>query len=198
MSQKSMGSTDRGRRDELAAAIAAIVLADGLDALSLRPLAARLGTSARMLLYHFGSKDALIRAVLGRIADAVGQLQHAASSGPAESPAKFLADLLRSAADPATAPLARAWTEVIARAAREEQPYRAIAAETVGGWLDWIANRLIPGPDNGAVAVAILSIVEGIAIVEAARPGTTPAAQRLLPTLFDARQSTKPSSKRRS
>ena len=33
-------------------ALADIVLAEGLDALSLRPAAARLGTSDRMLLYY--------------------------------------------------------------------------------------------------------------------------------------------------
>lgn len=40
------------------------VLAHGLIGLSLRPLAAELGTSDRMLLYHFGSKDELVADVL--------------------------------------------------------------------------------------------------------------------------------------
>src|SRR3954447_60780 len=40
------------------------VLANGLADLSLRPLAAALGTSTRMLLYDFGSKERLIAAVL--------------------------------------------------------------------------------------------------------------------------------------
>lgn len=40
------------------------VLERGLIGLSLRPLAAELGTSDRMLLYHFGSKDQLVADVL--------------------------------------------------------------------------------------------------------------------------------------
>jgi AcrR family transcriptional regulator len=40
------------------------VLAHGLIGLSLRPLAAELDTSDRMLLYHFGSKDELVADVL--------------------------------------------------------------------------------------------------------------------------------------
>ncbi|MGW3288682.1 hypothetical protein ACWDR3_28990 [Streptomyces sp. NPDC001002] len=32
----------------------------------LEPLATATGTSARMLIYHFGTRDALLRAILGR------------------------------------------------------------------------------------------------------------------------------------
>ncbi|MCX6398047.1 MAG: TetR family transcriptional regulator [Propionibacteriales bacterium] len=42
------------------------VLAHGLIGLSLRPLAAELGTSDRMLIYHFGNRDALVSAVVAR------------------------------------------------------------------------------------------------------------------------------------
>ena len=54
------------KRDELAEAATDYVLEHGLIGLSLRPLAAALGTSDRMLIYHFGSKDELIAAVLER------------------------------------------------------------------------------------------------------------------------------------
>jgi AcrR family transcriptional regulator len=43
------------------------VLAHGVGGLSLRPLAQAIGTSARMLIHHFGSKQALIAAVLSAI-----------------------------------------------------------------------------------------------------------------------------------
>ncbi|MGA9749776.1 MAG: TetR/AcrR family transcriptional regulator [Nocardioides sp.] len=52
------------RRDVLAEAATDYVLEHGLIGLSLRPLAAALGTSDRMLLYHFGGKDDLVAAVL--------------------------------------------------------------------------------------------------------------------------------------
>src|ERR1700709_1732508 len=52
------------RRDEIAEAATDYVLDHGLIGLSLRPLAAELGTSDRMLLYHFESKDDLVAAVL--------------------------------------------------------------------------------------------------------------------------------------
>ena len=40
------------------------MLVHGIEDLSLRPLAAALGTSARMLVYHFGSREGLIRALV--------------------------------------------------------------------------------------------------------------------------------------
>jgi AcrR family transcriptional regulator len=52
------------RRTQLTEAALDYVLAHGLIGLSLRPLAAALGTSDRMLVYHFGSKEALVTDVV--------------------------------------------------------------------------------------------------------------------------------------
>ena len=180
-----MPPNETARRAELVDAIASIVLEHGLDALALRGLAGRLSTSGRMLLYHFGTKDALVRAVLGCISGRMAVLQDAASSGAPESAGRFLHDMMLAGSDPATAPFLRVWTDVIVRAARGEAPYREIADATVKAWLDWIAGRLTPSPDNEARAAAVLSIMEGITILEMARPGTTAQARRLLPALLD-------------
>ena len=52
------------RRDELLDQVTDHVLEHGLIGLTLRPLAAAIGTSDRMLIYHFGSRDALVSAVV--------------------------------------------------------------------------------------------------------------------------------------
>jgi AcrR family transcriptional regulator len=52
------------RREELAEAATDYALEHGLIGLSLRPLAHALGTSDRMLLYHFGDKDDLVATIL--------------------------------------------------------------------------------------------------------------------------------------
>lgn len=52
------------RRDELAEAATGYTLEHGLIGLSLRPLAEAIGTSDRMLLYHFQDKDDLIVTIL--------------------------------------------------------------------------------------------------------------------------------------
>ena len=55
------------RRDQLLEATIDYLLANGVSGLSLRPLAAAIGTKARLLIYHFGSRDALLSAALSVI-----------------------------------------------------------------------------------------------------------------------------------
>jgi AcrR family transcriptional regulator len=57
---------DRAKREELLAAAGAILARTGVVDTSLRELAAQIGTSARMLVYYFGSKEQLILEVLTR------------------------------------------------------------------------------------------------------------------------------------
>lgn len=52
------------RKDELLEQVVDHVLTHGLIGLTLRPLAADIGTSDRMLIYHFGSRDDLVSAVV--------------------------------------------------------------------------------------------------------------------------------------
>lgn len=61
------------RRDELLDHVVDYVCEHGIGTLSLRPLATAIGTSARMLVYHFGSKERLVADAL----DAVRQRQQA-------------------------------------------------------------------------------------------------------------------------
>jgi AcrR family transcriptional regulator len=55
---------DERLREELLASTVDYVLSRGLSDLSLRPLALAVGASPRTLLYHFGSKEALVGAVI--------------------------------------------------------------------------------------------------------------------------------------
>jgi AcrR family transcriptional regulator len=54
------------RREELLEGCYQYVLEHGLSGLSLRPLAQAVGSSPRVLLYLFGSKDGLVRELLAR------------------------------------------------------------------------------------------------------------------------------------
>ncbi|MCZ4499015.1 MAG: regulatory protein TetR [Marmoricola sp.] len=53
-------------REELLERVTNHVLEHGLIGLSLRPVAAAVGTSDRMLIYHFRNRDALVSAVVAR------------------------------------------------------------------------------------------------------------------------------------
>lgn len=57
------------RREELLDQVVDHVREHGLIGLTLRPLAKAIGTSDRMLLYHFTSRDALVTAVIARSED---------------------------------------------------------------------------------------------------------------------------------
>lgn len=60
------------RRTELLRKIVAELLTNGAAELSLRPLAERVGSSARLLIYHFESKEQLVAAALAEVRRLIG------------------------------------------------------------------------------------------------------------------------------
>jgi AcrR family transcriptional regulator len=74
------------RQTELLEAAYRYVLVQGFGQLSLRPLARAIGSSPRVLLYLYGSKDGLVRALLARArADELALLDKVRSAGGRES-----------------------------------------------------------------------------------------------------------------
>src|SRR5436853_5945379 len=57
-------------REKLLAAVIDYVATHGFSDLSLREVAAAIGTSHRMLIYHFGSREGLLVAVVHAVEDA--------------------------------------------------------------------------------------------------------------------------------
>jgi AcrR family transcriptional regulator len=55
---------EAGKKAALRARVLAYALENGVADLSLRPLAEALGTSARLLVYHFGSREGVLVAIL--------------------------------------------------------------------------------------------------------------------------------------
>src|SRR5919197_218898 len=63
---RDVAPPESARRDEVLELAYRYVLERGMSGLSLRPLAAAVGSSPRVLLFLFGSKDGLVRALLAR------------------------------------------------------------------------------------------------------------------------------------
>lgn len=61
------------RKEILVDELVGYLLGHGLSDLSLRPLAKALGTSARLLIYHFGSKEGLLTEVLDSMQTSLAQ-----------------------------------------------------------------------------------------------------------------------------
>ncbi|MCQ8278256.1 TetR/AcrR family transcriptional regulator [Acetobacteraceae bacterium KSS8] len=173
------------RRNALCDRICAIVLADGLGAFALRGLAARLGTSGRMLLYYFGSKDVLIRETLHRINAGLQARLSGLDAMPPVTPGSLVAFLLEQSNKPDMAPVMRLWTEVVSAGARGETPYDQLAPSVVENWIGWLESRLVPACRGNGMAETILALMDGVILLETARPGTTSPARALLPGLLD-------------
>jgi AcrR family transcriptional regulator len=152
------------RRAELAEGALRYVLDEGLLGLSLRPLAAALGTSDRMLIYHFGSKDALVADVLLRASERL------VAALPADPPVHSPGDMVRHAWHTVTAPAAAATTrlylELCVLALREPGRWIAAQQRIRQPWLDLLRAGLtaldVPEPDVPALADLILDAVDGL------------------------------------
>lgn len=158
-----------GRRDELLAGAVDYVLAHGLAGLSLRPLAAALGTSDRMILYYFGTREALITAVLRAVADRLRSLLAAVLPHEPQPPAAILAAALGVSDQPAAPRLLGLWLEVVALAGSGETVFAETAAAVVEDWIGWFAERVaVPTDQRRAAAAAVLVIIDGLVLFEAA------------------------------
>src|SRR5437660_4438662 len=95
---------EAGPRARLLAAVIEQVQQHGLGDLSLRELAAVIGTSHRMLLYHFGSREGLLIAVVRAVEEAQRDFLRELALDPELSPAEMMRAMWRRLADPALWP----------------------------------------------------------------------------------------------
>ncbi|RRS01868.1 TetR/AcrR family transcriptional regulator [Glycomyces terrestris] len=172
------------RRTELREAAYRYVLEHGLADLSLRPLAAAIGSSPRVLLFLFGSKDGLIRDLLARArADELALLDRLGEPAGLAAAAARLWDW---AAAPEHRPLLRLWVEAYGRSLVEpDGAWAGFAKATVDDWLAVLA-ACEPGADPArrTLVLAVLrgAILDLLATDDAERTG---AALRLHLALLD-------------
>ena len=129
------------RRAELAQLATDYVLEEGLIGLSLRPLAAAIGTSDRMLIYHFGSKDQLVASVLGvsskRAAAQIRELK------PATSVRQAVLDLWVASTGVEQQQCQRVYVEAAALGLFGHEPYASVVRDANGVWVDSIRTFLV-------------------------------------------------------
>jgi AcrR family transcriptional regulator len=131
------------RRAETLGRAAEYVLDHGLAGLSLRPLAEALGTSPRMLLYDFGSKDELVAAVLAEIRRRETELfvEHV----------RTIDDVWRFIADPRREPFLRLFFEVYVDAVK-----RGEAESYVREWLGLLRRTWKLDAVDATLAIAVV------------------------------------------
>jgi len=124
---------DPRRRQELLDRSVDYVMAHGISDLSLRPLAAALGTQAPVLLHHFGTKEHLLAEILGRVRDRLRALGRNAEAGQHRS---GLGTVWRWLSDPEQAPLMRLFFEAYGLALQHPDRYPEFLEHSIHDWLD--------------------------------------------------------------
>jgi AcrR family transcriptional regulator len=103
-------------RERLLAAAVDYAVAHGLGDLTLREIAAAIGTSHRMLIYHFGSKDGFLTAVVRAVEEGQRRLLAGLASDPGVDPSEAARRFWAGLADPGLWPQERLFFELYARA----------------------------------------------------------------------------------
>jgi AcrR family transcriptional regulator len=125
------------RRDELAEAATDYALEHGLIGLSLRPLAQALGTSDRMLLYHFEDKDDLVATILRTTSERSGRSLRALPPSPGLRYAVL--DLWRAVTTGPQQRCQRLYVEAAALGLFGREPYATAVRETNALWVSAVA-----------------------------------------------------------
>ena len=130
------------RRDELLERAYHYATRTGLSDLSLRPLAAAVGSSPRVLLFLFGSKDDLVRALLARARqDQLTLLDRMRAEDSATDVRTAVQTLWRWLADSTHRPLLVLWLEAYAQSLRQPRgAWDHFARQTVDDWLTELAR----------------------------------------------------------
>ena len=156
-------ATPRLSRETLLPLLAVHVLEHGLAGLSLRPLAKAAGTSDRMLIYHFGSKDELVAELLEYLAQVFADaLDSAFPAERATSRRDCFEQVMAITARPQFAPFFRLWWDIVAGCARGEKSYLAAAGAIMDLLLQWVEDHLpSDDPNRSEGARAVLTLIEG-------------------------------------
>ena len=162
-------AAESARKAELVARLLEYSAAHGLSNMSLRPLATAVGSSPRMLLYFFGSKEGLIREILttsrARQMELVdGWLREGEPPGEGS-----LERLWQWLTDPAQADVERLFFESYGRSLSDRDgAWEGFGRDSVADWLPIIARMLDRGkqeaPGNMATATLMLAVLRGLLI----------------------------------
>lgn len=152
-------------RDRLLTAAIGHFAAEGIADTSLRRLATRIGTSHRMLIYHFGSREGLLSAVVGVVEaaqrDTLARLAAAPDGDPVEQARRFWHEVADAAL--IYGPL---FFELSGHAMQGLAHAGALRADLIEPWLDQLAELAVrAGADPGTARTAArlqLAVARGL------------------------------------
>ena len=126
-------------KEKLLAAVIDRLTEHGLGDESLRGLAAAIGTSHRMLIYHFGSKEGLlievVRTMEARQRALLAALEAEVAAGPELGPVDLLRRFWERSADPSLWPAERLFFELYGQALQGREGTTPFLDGIVESWL---------------------------------------------------------------
>src|SRR5919201_19681 len=153
---------DPERRNRTLAKVADYVLENGLEGVSLRPLAAALGTSTRMLLYDFGSKEQLLDEVLAEIRRRLAERLAELPSSPGTSSGETLAAVWDWVSSEQRAPFMRLFFETYVHALTHPTEHAERGRPMVSDWLEFLSSRWEPEALDEATATLFVAVIRGL------------------------------------
>jgi AcrR family transcriptional regulator len=138
------------------------VLAHGLSGLSLRPLASALGTSTRMLLYDFGTKELLVEAVLAEARSRLAGMlaDHLATVDPTRGDTvRALWSWLTSAEQ---VPYLRLFFQIYVDAISRPEAYGHRGTRMVSDWLTVFDSATLRDRFTPATSTLIIATLRGL------------------------------------
>lgn len=157
--------TDPAIRRDLRERAVDYVISRGFAGLSLRPLARELGTNARMLIYHFGSRELLMRAVLDglREREAARVERWFSTARRPRTITEFTRWYWRRLSTPAARSAGRLIFELYALALRDPDAYPGVLDDPVAYWRSLLARSGISAGRGGdALATLLLATTRGL------------------------------------
>jgi AcrR family transcriptional regulator len=148
---------DDRRRHELLDELIEAFAAGGIGGRSLREVADAVGTSHRMLIHHFGSRDELLLAIVEEVERRQAAMLDELPADPADAVAMIWADLRRSE----LRPFERLFFECYARGSQGEAPFTRLIPAAVDGWLAEVDRRSGGTADRALVRLG-LAVTRGL------------------------------------
>jgi AcrR family transcriptional regulator len=163
---KRAPSTEPDAKERLLRAAMGYVAEHGVTDLSLRGLAAAIGTSHRMLIYHFGSKEALLGAVVHAVEAEQRERLAGLDTSPSSSPGATMRRMWKHLSNPALWPNERLFFEMYGQALQGRPQTAAFLDGIVESWLEPIAalrvQQGVPARAARAQARVDLAVTRGL------------------------------------
>jgi AcrR family transcriptional regulator len=169
--------------DVLLERVIAYAAAEGITDKSLREIASGVGTSHRMLLYHFGSREGLLAAIVGAVEVQQREVLASLTREPDGTATDVMLRLWKQVSDPTLRPFVRLFFATVGLAVQGTPGTQALLGGLTNPWLEEgaaAAERLGMPVDPAAMRLSV-AVSRGLLLelVAGADPAAVDASYQL-------------------